>query len=140
VIKKRDRIICSIGQRAHKKDSKFGIRIPRTWDEAVTLEKANGDTQWQDTVREEMTKVRVAFKILEDGVVVPPTYQQIRCHLIFDLKIENFRRKAFVAGGHTTKTPATLTYSSVVSRESVRIALTLAALVVDRQTSEGFIR
>jgi Reverse transcriptase (RNA-dependent DNA polymerase) len=129
VIKKRDRIICSIGQRAHKKDSKFGIRIPRTWDEAVTLDKANGDTQWQDGVREEMAKVRVAFKILEDGVMVPPTYQQIRCHLIFDLKIENFRRKArFVAGGHTTKTPATLTYSSVVSRESVRIALTLAAL------------
>ena len=43
--------------------------------------------------------------------------------------MENFRRKArFVAGGHTTDTPATLTYASVVSRESVCIALTLAAL------------
>ena len=42
---------------------------------------------------------------------------------------ENFRQKArMVAGGHTTKTPATLTYSSVVSRDSVRIALTIAAL------------
>jgi hypothetical protein len=60
-----------------------------------------------------MAKVRIAFKILEDGVMVPPTYQQIRCHLIFDLKIESFRRKAhFVAGGNTTKTPATLTYSA----------------------------
>ena len=76
-----------------------------------------------------MAKVRIAFKILEDGTRVPPTYQQIRCHLIYNLKIENFRRKArFVAGGHTTQTPTTLTYSSVVSRESVRIALTLAAL------------
>jgi hypothetical protein len=76
-----------------------------------------------------MTKVRVAFKILDDGERVPPTFQQIRCHLVFDLKIENFRRKArLVAGGHMTETPATLTYSSVVSRESVRIALTLAAL------------
>jgi hypothetical protein len=48
VIEKRDRIICSIGQPAHKKDSKFGIRIPRTWDEAVTLDKAgtpSGRTQ-----------------------------------------------------------------------------------------------
>jgi hypothetical protein len=42
---------------------------------------------------------------------------------------ENFRRKArFVAGGHTTETPAALTYSSVVSRDSVRIALLFAAL------------
>ena len=33
-----------------------------------------------------------------------------------------------MAGGHTTDAPATLTYSSVVSRDSVRIALTIAAL------------
>ena len=33
-----------------------------------------------------------------------------------------------VAGGHKTETPATLTYSSVVSRDSVRIALLIAAL------------
>jgi hypothetical protein len=48
---------------------------------------------------------------------------------VFDLKIENFCQKVrLVTGGHMTETPATLTYSSVVSRESVRIALTLAAL------------
>jgi hypothetical protein len=129
VTKKRNHIICSICQRAHKKDSKFGIRIPRKWDEAITLDNANGNTQFQDSVHEEMTKVQVAFRILEDGVMVPPTYQQTRCHLIFDLKIENFRRKArFVAGGHTTKTPVTLTFSSVVLRESVLITLTLAPL------------
>jgi hypothetical protein len=33
-----------------------------------------------------------------------------------------------VAGGHVTDPPATITYASVVSRESVRIALTVAAL------------
>jgi hypothetical protein len=42
---------------------------------------------------------------------------------------ENFRRKArLVGGGHTTVAPASITYSSVVSRDSVRIALTIAAL------------
>jgi hypothetical protein len=41
----------------------------------------------------------------------------------------SFTRKArFVAGGHTTETPASLTYSSVVTRDSVRIAFLLAAL------------
>ena len=33
-----------------------------------------------------------------------------------------------VAGGHTTVTPAALTYSSVVSRDSVRIIFLIAAL------------
>ena len=50
--------------------------------------------------------------------------------MIFDVKIgENFHRKAWlVLGRHTTEAPATLTYSSVISRDSVSIALTVAAL------------
>ena len=57
-------------------------------------------------------------------------YQKVDCHMIFDIKLgENFRCKArMVAGGHKTVTPAALTYASVVSRDSVRIALTIAAL------------
>jgi hypothetical protein len=43
--------------------------------------------------------------------------------------MENFRRKArLVAGGNMTDPPAAATYASVVSRESVQIALTIAAL------------
>ena len=42
---------------------------------------------------------------------------------------KNFRRKArMVAGGHTNDTPSALTYASAVSRDSVRIALTIAVL------------
>jgi hypothetical protein len=49
--------------------------------------------------------------------------------MIFDVKIEDFRRKArCVAGGHTIDTPHAMAYASVVSREYARIALTLAAL------------
>jgi hypothetical protein len=33
-----------------------------------------------------------------------------------------------VAGGHQTQAPATITYASVVSRETVRLALTFASL------------
>eukprot|EP00970_Alexandrium_tamarense_P000443 scaffold59_cov114-Alexandrium_tamarense.AAC.2 len=41
----------------------------------------------------------------------------------------DFTRKArFVAGGHTTEAPAAMTYSSVVSQESVRLAYLIAAL------------
>jgi hypothetical protein len=49
--------------------------------------------------------------------------------MIFDVKMSDLSRKCrFVAGGHTTEAPASLTYSSVVSRDSVRIAFLIAAL------------
>ena len=50
--------------------------------------------------------------------------------MVFDIKLdENFRRKSqVVEGGHTTTAPASSTYSSIVSRESVLIALTIAAI------------
>jgi hypothetical protein len=80
-------------------------------------------------VRKEMKNGLIAFKIMNGEKSVPPTYQEIRCYMIFDVKMEDFRRKArFVAGGHTTYTPHAMTYASVVSRELVKIALTLAAL------------
>jgi hypothetical protein len=50
--------------------------------------------------------------------------------MIFDIKKEDFRCKArLVAGGHMTKAPAAITYASiVVSRKTIRIALSMAAL------------
>jgi hypothetical protein len=37
--------------------------------------------------------------------------------MIFDVKMEDFRRKArLVAGGNTTDTPHAMTYASVASR------------------------
>ena len=59
-----------------------------------------------------------------------PGFQEVKCHMIFNIKMrENFRRKArMVAGGQTTEAPSSITYSSFVSRDSVRIALTTAAL------------
>jgi hypothetical protein len=76
-----------------------------------------------------MKNVRVAFRILPDDERVPQNYQFVHCHMIFDVKMEDLCRKArLVAGGHTTEAPATMTYASVVSRETVRIALLIAAL------------
>ena len=132
VLKKRERIISLVKKRSArylKKTHKFGIELPKTVAEAYALDKKNGNTYWADAIEKEMRNVRIAFKTLENGEHVPIGYQRINCHMIFDVKMEDFRRKArLVAGGHTTKVPACITYASVVSRETVRIALTLAAL------------
>jgi hypothetical protein len=132
VLRKRDQIISAVAKRsAHflKWTHKFGIEIPRTVKEALELDRHNGNTLWADAIAKEMAKVRKALDILPNGKTAPVGYQKIPCHMVFDIEMEDFKRKArLVAGGHKTKAPATITYASVVSRETVRIALMLAAL------------
>ena len=49
--------------------------------------------------------------------------------MIFDVKMSGLVRKVhLVASGHTTDTPSLITYSCVVSRDSVRISFLVAAL------------
>ena len=72
--------------------------------------------------------------LLIDGLVGQPGmrfvgYQEILCHMIFDIKMAGLVGKACLVGGsHTTDTPSSITYSSVVSRDIIRIAFLVAAL------------
>jgi hypothetical protein len=95
----------------------------------VRLDKENDKTILQYAARKEMKNVRIEFKIKNGEESVPPTYQEILSDMIFDVKMEDFRRKAqFVAGGYTTDTPHAMTYASGMSMESVIGALNLADL------------
>ena len=127
-LKKRDRIIAKLQTRYLRKTHKFGIELPKTVEEAIRLDEANGNDYWRKAIQKEMRNVRVAFNILEDDDKIPRGYEEVRCHMVFDVKMDFTRKARLVAGGHTTDPPATSTYASVVSRESVRIALMLAAL------------
>ncbi len=70
----------------------------------------------------------VAFRFLEEGEHIPVGSQWIPFHMIFGIKC-NFTRKAhFAAGGHWTGAPAQLTYSSIMTRDSMHIAFLIAAL------------
>ena len=84
-----------------------------------------------------MRSVRIAFEKLE-GVSeeqmrsgkIKPGYKFATTHMIFDIKMDGkFTRKARLVGdGHKTDIPSSIIYSSVVSRDSVRIGLMLASL------------
>ena len=75
-----------------------------------------------------MKNNKVAFEILSRHESPPPGYKKIRCHMNFEVKIDLRRKARYVAGGHLTDPPSFLTYSTVVGRESVRIAFLVAAL------------
>ena len=55
-------------------------------------------------------------------------FQEIKCHIIFDVKMDLTWKARFLAGGHLTEAPPSITYSSVVSRDSVTFASLIAAL------------
>jgi hypothetical protein len=64
VLKKRIRIIDAVTERYHKRTHKFGIEVPKSWDDCVSIDKEHENTLWQDTVRKEMKNFRIAFGIL----------------------------------------------------------------------------
>jgi hypothetical protein len=137
VLRKRNRIISKVKSRYWKTTHKFGVRMPKSIQEAFSLDTQNNNDLWRKSIEKEMSKARVAFERV-DGFTPDDVrqnkalvgYQEIKGHWIFDIKMDGkFTRKArFVAGGHMTEPPASMTYSTVVTRESVRIAFMLASL------------
>lgn len=134
VLKGRQHIISKVKVRSKywRTSHKLGIRLPHSVQEALRLDKENGNTLWEDAIKKEMVHVRPAFKEWDGNPDEAKRklvgYQRINCHMIFDIKMDFTRKARFVAGGHTTETPASITYSSVVSRDSVRLMLMLAAM------------
>jgi hypothetical protein len=66
VLQKRTIIIAAVTKRYHKRTHKFGIEVPKSWDDCVKLDKENDNTLWQDAARKEMKNVRISFKILNE--------------------------------------------------------------------------
>lgn len=129
-LKKTTRILSTIKSKYWERTHKFGQRVPRTIKEAREIDTTNGNTDWMDAVHLEMKNCRVAFEEHEGDVRDLVGYEEITGHIIFDIRMgENFRKKArYVADGHKTRTPSAVTYSTVVSRDSVRLMLLVAAL------------
>jgi len=130
-LKKRDRIIGKLSKKNTKywhRTHKYGIELPKTVAEALEIDRRTGTTLWRDAIEKEMRNNAPAFKFNDDDSV-PVGYKHITCHMIFEIKMVGLVRKArYVAGGHLTDPPVDSVYSSVITRESVRILFTIAAL------------
>ena len=136
-LKRKDKMISKVKSKYWKSTHKFGIETPKSVPEAYRIDKETGTNHWTRAIEKETKNVRIAFEKV-DGVneeqmrtgKVKPGYSFCSTHMIFDVKMDgSFTRKArLVADGHKTKPSTSITYSSVVSRDSVRIALTIASL------------
>ena len=127
-LKKREVIVAAVKARTRKMTHKYGIKVPRSIQEAYAIDAKNGNDFWAKAIKKEMSNVGIAFKILTESKTVPPGWTKVTGHLVFDVKMSLQRKARWVLDGHLTPDVDYSTYAGVVSRESVRIALTYAAL------------
>ena len=127
-LRKRDRIIAAVNTRVTKTSHKYGVEVPRSLKHAFDIDERNGNTFWRDAVNKEMGNLKVAFNIQHENPKPPPGFEKASGHLVFDVCMTLERKACWVKDGHLTPEPDWCTYAGVVSRESIRIALTYASL------------
>jgi hypothetical protein len=97
-------------------------------EEALEINKAMNTDLWRKAVNKEMAQVKIAWKThngytpqqTQEGKVPDLVgFQEIGCHIVFDVKMDFTRKARFVAGGCTTAAPSSMTYSSIISRNSI---------------------
>ena len=133
VLRKRDVIVSAVKSRVARTTHKYGIELPRpgkdTIENARKLDLKNGNTLYMTALAKEMGNNAIAFEIKNHGEKAPPGYFKATGHIIWDVKMDFTRKARWVKDGHKTPDSAQTNYSGVVSRESIRIALTYAALL-----------
>ncbi len=127
-LRRRDIILSKIKARIRKTTHKYGIEIPTSLAHADEIDSRNSNTLWKDALAKEMTEVGVAFEVLEEDMKAPIGWSKVTGHLIWDVKMDFTRKARWVLDGHKTPNPIGSTYAGVVSRDSIRIAFTYAAM------------
>ena len=113
-----------------------GFQVPKDYNDAMRLDKENGNTHWQDAMDLELTQIH-EYKVVKDTgkakfhngkVVTPDGFQKIRVHFVYAVKHDGRFKARLVADGHLTKEPVESIYSGVVSLRSLRMVVFLSQL------------
>ena len=128
MLKKRDTIIASVRSRIAKTTHKYGIEILTSWKHAKEIDTKNKNHLWEIALAKEMKNVGVAFNVLKNYENVLVCWTKASGHLIWDVNMDFTQEDRWVKDGHRTADPLGTIYAGIVSRDSVRIDFTLAAM------------
>ena len=108
----------------------YGYLVPNTYEQAIELDRKNGNTKWQDAAALELKQMSDYTTFRNKGRNWSPDqgFKKINVHLIFAVKHDGRHKARLVAGGHLTGVPVDSVYSSVVSLRGIRIISFLAEL------------
>jgi hypothetical protein len=105
---------------------KYGFEVPRTYEEALRLDKSSRNTKWADAATLDLTQIDDYHTFIDKGhhtkVKVPAGYEKIIVHLIFDVKHDGRHKARLVADGHLTDIPLESVYSGVASLQGLRLS------------------
>ena len=92
-LKKRQAIVAKAKSRYWRMSHKFGVELPHSVEEAYKSDEKNGNDYCHKAIEKEMSRVHVAFEKWVDGTTREEAkqklirYQEVRCHMIFNIKM-----------------------------------------------------
>ena len=104
---------------------KYGIEVPKSVRHALEIDKANGNTFWEDSLEKEIKSLLdldcFEFKPFGYHEKLDNSWQKTTLHCIFDVKQDLTRKCRLVAGGHLVDVTDIQVYSSTVKSISVQL-------------------
>ena len=96
VLQKRNSIVAKVKSKYWILTHRFCIKVPKSVTEVIAIDRENRDTLCWDAICKEMKNICIDFEEFKgDKEDIPPGYQFVNCHVVFDIKMfEGFRRKA----------------------------------------------
>ena len=91
----------------HQLDISMVSKVPKDYNDAMRLDKENGNTHWQDAMDLELTQIH-EYKVFKDTgkakfhngkVVTPDGFQKIRVHFVYAVKHDGRFKARLVADG-----------------------------------------
>jgi hypothetical protein len=73
---------------------KYGFEVPKTYEQALRLDKRNGNTLWGTVL--ELTQIDDYVTFIDKGhhikVKAPVGYKKIRVHLVYDVNHDSIHK------------------------------------------------
>src|SRR5688572_24951033 len=105
---------------------KFGIEVPKHFNDALRLERLKGGNLWQEAIKTENDHINEykTFTDTKKKTSPPDKYNKVPVLFVFDVKFDLRRKARLVAGGHLTQhvfndSP----YSGIALLKSVRTCI-----------------
>jgi hypothetical protein len=107
-LRKRNHIISKVKKKYWRMMHKFGCKLPHSVEEALEIDRQMGTDHWQRALNKEMATVKVVWNAHDD--ITPDDvqsgkvkdmigFQEIGCHIVFNIKMDFTKKARFCAGG-----------------------------------------
>lgn len=108
--------------------TKFGIKVPADFDQAVEFDEENGNRKWQDAVEKEIAALifHKCFDFKSPNYKPSSDYQYARLNLVFEVKQDLRQKMRLVIMGNLVDPRGLSTRATVVKGISVRLLSVIA--------------